>query len=569
MKTLSFYILGLPCAITAILCCAGSEATQTETVSRRHDQGKSAVVTIKPENTPDARADLNDPQLFETIPREMQTDWSRAGLLPGTSGRRADVVVDVTKEPGATWDEKVESAVRKARNASGLTVLYFPAGIYPLSKSVVLSDASFSGIVFQGAGADSTVLEFTLGCDGNCFDVYGIESGSKLPLDADIEKGDRGFSASGLSDGFSKGEWVRLCEAGFPEADRENVGQTTRLTTVDGHRGVFEDEAAKTYLKSNELWIFKIAPVRNVGFENFTLRRMDQKEAAQDAYGRGINFKFNNAINFWIKGVASINTCRHHVVVNHSAHFEISGCAFAEACSRDENSYGYGVLMEVCTNNGLIQNNVFEHLRHSMTVCEGVNTNVLAFNYSRNQAWTYHGLPNLFQGADLCLHGRYPYANLFEQNVVEFAYADNSHGANGPYNVFLRNQVYHGFMGSGKIRLFRSPKTAVLGNMSTPEKATQVQYDKCEPFSDVFAFEKNGNGRHDHRGNRSRKLRTEDVRLSLVSFYYRSRPAFLDSAYTWPAIGPSPDGHPLTQSIPAKERCLSGMKTYLREPTKR
>ncbi|HEX9934302.1 MAG TPA: hypothetical protein VGB38_03815, partial [bacterium] len=345
------------------------------------------------------------------------------------------------------------------------------------------------------------------------------------------------------------------------------VGQTTRLTAVEGNRGTLADAATKTYLKANDLWIMKITPVRHVGFENFTLRRMDRNEATQNAYGRGINFKFDNAADFWMKGVASDNTCRHHVVINHSAYFEIGGCHFAEACSRDENSYGYGVLLEACTNNGLIQNNIFEHLRHSMTLCEGVSVNVVAFNYSRKQAWRFHGLPNPFQGADLCLHGRYPYANLFEQNVVEFVYADDSHGANGPYNVFLRNQVYYGMKGRGKIRLFRSPFTTVLGNMSTSDKAVQVQYEKCEPFTDFFAVQKNGNGRQDHSGFRSRKIQTETLRLPLNSLFYRTRPDFLDSAYTWPAIGPSPDGLPLTQSIPAKERCLSGAKTVLREPT--
>jgi hypothetical protein len=554
MQSVANFLTGLSCAAAAFLFCAGPSATQTN--------------RIKPESALEVHVDSNTGQADKLIPNNTRTDWSSAGLCPGTPGHRADDVVDVTKEPGGTWDERVESAVGKARHASGLTIVRFPAGTFSLSKPVLLQDASFSGVVFQGAGADSTVLEFTVGRDGNCFDVRGIEQGPKLPLGADLEKGARNFTAPGLSGGFSKGDWVRLCEAGFPMADRENVGQTLQLAAVEDDRGTFGDEASKTYLKSNELWILKIAPVCNLGFESFTLRRLDGKEATQDAYGCGINFKFDNAVNFWMRGVASVNTCRHHVVVNHSAHFEISGCYFAEACSRDENSYGYGVLLEVCTNHGLVENNIFERLRHSMTVCEGVNSNVFAFNYSRNQAWTYHGLPNLFQGADLCLHGRYPYANLFEQNVVEFACADNSHGANGPDNVFLRNQVYHGFKGSGKIRLFMSPQTTVVGNMSTPEKAAQVQYDRCEPYSDVFAFEKSKRDGSGHRGFRSSRARMEEARLPLASFYYRERPVFLDSSYTWPAIGPSLDGQPLTQSIPAKERCVSGRKTVIWEWTK-
>jgi hypothetical protein len=556
-----FYRLGWMFGFVALLSCAGSGETGGKQAISEESASDGRSQKVESSN-----AKTDSVRIVETIPAWLVAEWRQAGLQDGEQARRAGAFFDVTRESGATWDEKVGSAVQKARSAAGLAVVYFPAGTYALSKSVVLPDASFSQIVFQGAGADSTVLEFTLGPDGNCFDVHGIESDPKLPLDADMERGERRFSAQGLSDHFSKGDWVRLCEAGFPEADRENVGQTTRLAAVDGSRGVLENGAAKTYLKTNELWVQKTVPVQNAGFENFTLRRMDAQKASQSAYGCGINFKFDHAVNFWMRGVASLNTCRHHAVINHSAHFEISGCYFAEACSRDENSYGYGILMEVCTNHGLVENNVFEHLRHSMTVCEGVNTNVLAFNYSRNQAWTFRGLPNIFQGADLCLHGRYPYANLFEQNVVEFVYADNSHGANGPYNVFLRNQVYHGMKGSGKIRLFRSPSTVILGNMSTPDRAAQVQYDRCEPFHDFFAA--HGNGLNDHMGIRSKKIRMEDVRLPVVSLFYAGRPAFLGEAYTWPAIGPGPDGEKLTQSIPAKERCLSGRKTYLREPTR-
>jgi hypothetical protein len=368
-----------------------------------------------------------------------------------------------------------------------------------------------------------------------------------------------------LSDRFSEGDWVLLCEAGFPDTDPGNVGQITRLTAVDGSRGVLQEEAAKTYLKANDLWILRLSPIFGVGFENFTLRRMDRQASGQNAYDSGNNFKFNFAVDCRIRGVASINTCRHHVVINRSAHLEISGCYFGEACSRDENSYGYGVLMEVCTNHCLIENNVFRHLRHSMTVCEGVNSNVFTYNYSTDQHWKFHGLPNPFQGADLCLHGRYPYGNLFEQNIVEFVYADNSHGANGPYNVFLRNQVYHGFKGKGKIRLFKSPFTAVLGNMSTTEKAVQVQYDKSSPFSDVFGMEKGGKNRHDHRGIRSGKIEAAEVRLPVVSLFYAHRPDFLPSKYTWPSIGPSPYEGALTQSIPAKDRYESGRLTVSAE----
>jgi hypothetical protein len=505
---------------------------------------------------------------LELVPAEALTDWSGAGLLPGTP-RKAEAVFDVTKEPDGTWDDRVGSAVRKAGGSAGLSVVYFPPGTYRLTRGIVLSGTGSSGIVFQGAGEDSTVLEFQIGRDGICFDVNGTPVGNELRLSGVMPKRSKRIRAAGLSAQFAEGDWVRLCEASFPDADPNNVGQTTRVAEAWGDSGILEDEATKTYLAANNLWIQKVEPVQNVGFEGFTLRRLDNQPSTQNAYGLGDNFKFDNAVNCWIRGVSSVNTSRHHVVINRSAHIEVSGSTFAEAVSRDENSYGYGVLIEVCSNNCLFQNNAFRRLRHSMTICEGVNGNVFAFNFSRDQGWTFHGFPNIFQGADLCLHGRYPYANLFEQNVVEFAYADNSHGANGPFNVFLRNWVYHGFEGRGLIRLFRAPESVVLGNISTPMLGARVKYEKCKPFADALGLEPAGRKFLTHDEFRSASGSPADANLDVVSYFYRERPRFLTPSDTWPSIGPAAGGLTPKQAIPAMDRFKSGRAAVAAERTER
>jgi hypothetical protein len=484
------------------------------------------------------------------VPAEALTDWTGAGLLAGTP-KKARFIFDLTAETGGTWDEKLASALAKARKAKGLPVIRFPAGTYGFEKGIVLSQESAgNGVVFQGAGADSTFLEFRIGRDGNCFEVRGAETGVQAALEADMPKRTRRIEASGLSDHFRTGDWVRLCESGFPDADPENVGEVTRIRETSGGGGSLETESNKAYAAGHGLWIRKIDPVRNVGFEGFTLRRLDAEPSSQSAYNSGDNFLFDVSVNCWIRGVASRNTCRHHVCVNRSGHLLIEGSSFADAVSRDENSYGYGILLEVCTSRCLIQNNAFDRLRHAMAVCEGVNGNVFAFNYSRGQAWTYHGLPNLFQGADLCLHGRYPYANLFEHNVVEFVYADNSHGPNGPYNAFLRNWVYHGFNGKGLLRLYRAPQSIVLGNISTTAKSARVRYDSCKPFRDAFGRDRKRRPRS-HGDSHDAGWDPAETGLETVSYFYRYRPDFLPVEYTWPAIGPDAGNGPPVQRIPA------------------
>ncbi len=500
------------------------------------------------------------------VPAEALTDWTGAGLLAGTPNR-AKAVFDITAETGGTWDEKLSSALAKARKVKGLPVILFPSGVYRFEKGVVLTrETAGNGVIFMGAGADSTFLDFGIGRDGNCFDVRGAETGVQLSLEADMPKRTRRITATGLSDRFSTGDWVRLCESGFPEADPENVGEITRIREISGREGSLETEANKTYRAVHGLWIRKMDPVQNVGFEGFTLRRLDTEPSSQNAYDSGDNFFFDVAVNCWIRGVASRNTCRHHVCANRSGHLLIEGSSFAEAVSRDENSYGYGVLLEVCTSRCLIQNNAFDRLRHAMAVCEGVNGNVFAFNYSRGQAWTYHGLPNLFQGADLCLHGRYPYANLFEQNVVEFVYADNSHGANGPYNTFLRNWVYDGSSGKGLLRLYRAPQSIVFGNISTPARSARVRYDSCKPFRDTFGRDSKRRPRP-HKESRDAELDPAETGLVTVSYFYRYRPDFLPVEYTWPAIGPDAGNGPPVQRIPAMRWFEAGREADWTEGT--
>ena len=54
--------------------------------------------------------------------------------------------------------------------------------------------------------------------------------------------------------------------------------------------------------------------------------------------------------------------------------------------------------------------------------------------------WTGTVLPSDAAG-DLVLHGNYPYANLFEGNILQNLVVDDSHGLNGPYNTFFRNRA--------------------------------------------------------------------------------------------------------------------------------
>ena len=54
--------------------------------------------------------------------------------------------------------------------------------------------------------------------------------------------------------------------------------------------------------------------------------------------------------------------------------------------------------------------------------------------------------------------------------------------------------------------------------------------------------------------------------LGDVTYYYSSRPDYLDMSYTWPSLGPNYTTS-CSQSIPAYNRYFMGTKTYLSDPT--
>jgi hypothetical protein len=227
--------------------------------------------------------------------------------------------------------------------------------------------------------------------------------------------------------------------------------------------------------------------------------------------------------------------------------------------------WGYGVVTSGSSTNCLIENNIFRYLRHAMIAGGGSNCNVWTFNYSREQYSTWW-LGIGYDDRDLDLHAKYPYGHLFEHNIVERIASNDYHGDNGPYNTFIRN------MATGGIALIKTMhEWATLGNM---EKQGDLLYPlrfnwtgDAVPATDLYGFLNNyttpvpHNVAYDFGAYSS-------YRLDDVSYYYSSKPEFLDG-YSYPAIGPKTrTGGDLSFSIPAKGRYNgSGVKTYLKNPT--
>ncbi|NQT26887.1 hypothetical protein HQ585_16140, partial [candidate division KSB1 bacterium] len=418
-------------------------------------------------------------QTVPCIPADRRVDWSNAGLLPNTAVT-AEAVIHVDDYTG-TDDQRVNFALSEARsyhqsNPNHLVIIHFSPRNYYFSNTIALTKLD-NNTVFQGEGSDRTHLVFDqASSNSHCISLLGTDYPYyNLQDNIIIPKESYNLYGNWSSYEISNSNWIHFTESYFdyehPVANEEYiVGQITLLLNVAGTLGEMKDAASKTYQDydhgyPNQLRVRKIEPIMNVGFENFKLTRVTSQK------GDGLNFKIQYAVNCWIKGIESQHTAKHHIVIYYSSHIEVSGNYFYDAVDLGGGGFGYGVLLYASTTNCLVENNIFKNLRHAMIVGGGANCNVYDYNYSREQKWDeddeVYGLG--IKGPDICIHGKYSYANLFEGNVADRIWLDAYHGTSGPYNTIFRNRTNQ----NEPIIIFNADYTNVIGN----DKATTALHD--------------------------------------------------------------------------------------------
>jgi hypothetical protein len=189
-----------------------------------------------------------------------------------------------------------------------------------------------------------------------------------------------------------------------------------------------------------------------------------------------------------------------------------------------------------------IENNILNHLRHSLSFQCGANGNVAGYNYSTDP--NRSEFPANF-GADISLHGHYPYANLFEGNIVQNIMIDQTWGPSGPFNTFFRNraELYGVVMTSGTVQ---SDSLNFAGN----------EIPNTGPFMGNYILYGAG---HFEYGNNVQGTITPagTTTLNDSSYYLSSVPSFWNTSSPFPSIGePAVPG---SGSIPAKDRFASGI----------
>jgi len=477
----------------------------------------------------------------QTIPADRKVNWRK--IIQDYAFKEPDKVVSILDFGGVANEETDNSEALKQAIASfqhrAGTVL-FPAGTYFFNAPVVLPDS----IQLKGAGSDVTLLKFNLNNQPvNCIDIAGSADQHFVRL-----KGGYSFgSAKLLSDSafyFQPGDWVEILENNGSwntvPADwaKQSVGQIAKVRDIADDTIILENPLRITYDVGLNPQLQRIEPVKNVAVSCLKIVRVDMP-----AEGGGYNIFIDYAVNSRLSGLESDSSSGSHVYISRSAQIKVEGCYFHHAFVYDgASTHGYGVTLAHHSGGCLIVNNVFAHLRHAMMVKTGANGSVFAYNYSRDPIRS-EAISDL--SGDISLHGHYPFANLFEGNIVQNIIIDHYWGPSGPWNTFFRNRAELWGIIMTQSDTTETSEQNFVGNECTDNSSFHGQF--VLTGYNHFVYGNNILGQI---------VPASSGELADSSCYLPEKPDFWEADENWPDIGlPNKLGIGV---IPAKQRFENG-----------
>lgn len=375
-------------------------------------------------------------QVFtQNLPPERAVDWKLAGKktffpFPNETFNVSDfgLIGD-----GKTPNDLALKELLKWNNEQPI-IVFFPKGKYLFREPITIP----SNCLLKGESPDKTELLFYTHNTPSLIQALGKWDNLQTEITENAYQGAQEIWVKD-SKGFENGQFIQLFfndkEYVTSEWARYSVGQIVKIKKVQKNRILLESPLRLSYSVKHRPQIQKLQMLQNVGIESLKISRFGGSSKC-----RAGNISFQYVANGWIKNVESERCAYSHVDLSYCSNVTIMDSYFHEADEYGNGGKGYGVAVQFTSGECLIENNIFQHLRHSMLVQAGANGNVFAYNYSREPFWTEVKLPANAAG-DIVLHGNYPYANLFEGNVVQSIVIDKSHGKNGGNNTFLRNRA--------------------------------------------------------------------------------------------------------------------------------
>jgi type IX secretion system substrate protein/pectate lyase-like protein len=476
----------------------------------------------------------------QTIPANRTTNWKKAGHA-GTypvNIQHLNILNFGGSGNGTTNNSPaLVAAMNSLAGHAGL--IEFPAGNFLFNSTINLRDS----IIIRGAGPGSTTFTFNLNnAVGDCFTMWGGTVGTASPVQGGFAKNSKNVKIASTA-GYSVGDYIEIRELNGswntnPVYWAEySVGQILKIDSIKNSRLYFHENLRINFDSTLNAEVIKLNPLMSSGIECLKLVRTDGS-APNVNYGIDMYY----AVNCWVSGVESDKMIGAHIIIYRSCHCLVTGCYLHDAYAYDGSStHGYGIVLGGHACEIKVENNIIRHLRHAIMCKEGANGNVIGYNYCVD---TYRSeFPNDY-GADLMCHGHYPYANLFEGNMVQNIQLDQTYGPSGPWNTFFRNRAdgYGILMSSGSVQ---SDSGNFVGNDIT----------NTSPFKGNYTLT---GSNHYQYGNRKQGTVTPagTTNLSTASYYLTASPAWWTSAAAWPTIGEPYSLSGVT--IPARDRYIAG-----------
>lgn len=372
--------------------------------------------------------------------------------------------------------------------------------------------------LIEGKGADSTELIFNTNQQNDLISVSGTKT-ADYNYNIDIQKGDTFLLNTTLQLTLSPNDFIYICDDDLASitsnwAER-STGQFLRVNYLSNDTIYVVNPIRRKY--SGTTIVSTINPTRNIGLSKFKIT------ATEATSNQTSNIQFRYAVNCFATCLKSEKSNFAHITIENSSNINITKSEFKDGFSYGSGGKAYGVCLQFGTGDCIVENNYFNHLRHSILMQAGVNGNAIGYNYSVDPYWTDVSLPANSAG-DIVFHGNYPYMNLVEGNNCQHIVIDDSHGKNGPYNTLLRNRsdLYGIFMNSNPA----TDSVNFIGNEVTNTGFLLGLY--ILSGNGHFTFGNNVKGTCNPSG-------TESVTINTL--YLDSIPDFYQQNNNWPPFG--------------------------------
>lgn len=410
----------------------------------------------------------------------------------------------------------LNSAITFLKTTGNTGIVLFPPGTYLFTDTINLPDS----IILKGNGAANTTLRFMMGGKGSLITVIGDITSDTTKIVGTALKNSYKLKVADATK-FQVGDIVKLLvkdsDLIYSAWAYDVVGQIMEIKSIVGDSIEFKSSMRIQYSAFRNPYIRKLKMKKNVGISCLKIIRGDN---VSDSF-KYSNVVFQYTTNCWLSGVHSDSAFFAHVDLSNSYRNIIRSCYFTNAYEYGGDGRAYGIACQATSSENLIIDNIFKKLRHAMLLQTAANGNVFSFNYSRETFWVEGIFPPDVSG-DIVCHGNYPFSNLFEHNVLQNLIVDNSHGINGPYNLFFRNRAENVgiYMNSGA-----GDSTSFIGNEVTkPGGGFYGSYSLAGNGN--FAYGNNVLGNAEPPGTNS---------LADSTYYLSGKPDLIPGV--WPSIG--------------------------------